>query len=236
MLQLEEHLRDELKAPLIRWEHKKFVYLSEAPVAASVLRAAVPQKPLPADVLESLRRELKIPSVAHEVRQTVETTVLFLTTGAQFGRDAGSMLLGEYLRRVLLFEERLPSRTLEAAVQLEHLDALLELLTSLTQSDPFEGVSAKYRAPLEPGSRELAALVASAPALDCAALAGVLRRFAVEQLREEYLGAEESMRSVLGMLETDQETGLARLDWFVEHFPEDLKMKHWEATFKAVSA
>lgn len=234
LIQLEAHLRDELQAPLLRWEHKKFVFLSEASVTASELHAAVPQRPLPPDAVEALRRDLREPSTAHSVRQTVETTVAFLASGVHLGREVGRMLLSEYLQKVLLLEERLPSRALESSVQLEHLDALLGLLA--VGSDPFEGVSAKYRAPLEQGSPELAALLAAAPGMDCGVLVGALQRFAAEQLREEFLSAEEPMKGVLGMLETDQGTDLARLDWFGEQFPDELQMKHWVATCKALSA
>lgn len=233
---LERHLRRELHAPLVKWEHKKFRFLEDQAAAASVLRAALPQKPLPRDLEARLTAELGSVAVASSCAQLVEQSIAFILStgaGAALGEDAGSTLLSTYLERVLLVTKQLPSKTAEAEVRLWHLDALLKLLRTAMEMDPMEGVSKKYREPLPP--EEAAALTAAAAALDLPVLLPALQGFATEQLREEYLNAEETMKPILAMVETESGGDLGDAEWFQQHFPLRLQMKHWVAVFHQLS-
>eukprot|EP00927_Polykrikos_kofoidii_P035934 TRINITY_DN30416_c0_g1_i1.p1 TRINITY_DN30416_c0_g1~~TRINITY_DN30416_c0_g1_i1.p1 ORF type:complete len:2733 (+),score=408.03 TRINITY_DN30416_c0_g1_i1:610-8199(+) len=237
LAKLERHLRRQLHAPLIKWEHKKFRFLEDQVSATSVLRAAVAQRPLPQDLAIRLASDLTSISVAASCAQLVEQSIAFLLstgTTAALDEDVGSLLLSDYLRRVLLVTERLPSASAEADIRLCHLDGFLKLLQSHMEYDPMEGVAEKYRTPLGPAAE--AVLRKAAVEMQMAELLPALQDFASEHLREEGLNAAESMKTVLAMVQTSAGSDLGDAEWFQQHFPRDcLQMCHWVAVFEALS-
>lgn len=232
---LERHLRRKLRAPLVTWEHKKFRYVDEQAAATSVLRAVLPQRPLSRELEAQISSELGSASAASSCAQLVEQSIAFLLStgsGSTLGDDAGAVLLSTYLETVLLVTDRLPSKAAEGEVQLWHLDSLLKLLQGMMNCDPMEGVAAKFRSGLE--GPEEQRLRAAAEQLDLAVLLPALADFAQQHLREQFLNENDSMKSILCMVETLADSELGDLEWFA-HFPEDLQMKHWVAVYRSLA-
>jgi hypothetical protein len=221
----------------VKWEHKKFRFLDEQAAATSALRTAMPQQPLSPDLVSRIKVELAASSSASTCAQLVEQSIAFILatgSGATLGEEAGATLLSDYIKRVLLLQERLPLKSAESEVRLWHLDAFLKLLQEAMELDPMEGVATKYRASLEPAAS--AALRQMAALMDLPVLLPAMQSFAAEHLREEYLNSDESMKAILAMVATEAGGDMGDLDWF-QHFPADgLAMGHWVATFQLLAS
>lgn len=216
------------RKPRIRLELPQFAFLREE--TASALRALsvrLPQQPLAADIARRLRQELRIPATAHQAMQVVETCIAFLrATGGElqaFDVEARQMLLSDYVKKVLLSKQHLPSETAATEVRLCHLASLLAILEELVDEDPLAAVSERYKVQLP--DHLSGALRAAAGRLELNVLLPVYRSFVLARLREEYLSASESLKTALGFVESESGE-LGHLDWFNAAFPDGLHLAH----------
>ena len=70
--------------------------------------------------------------------------------------------------------------------------------------------------------------------MDLEALSVSLREFAVDQLKSNFLDPDTSMKGVLGYVElpTQPDKYLGDFNWFEAHFPDNVLMQHWVATYE----
>lgn len=209
----------------------------ESASALQSLQARLPQRPLPTEVVRRLRQELRLPALAHQFLNVVETcAALLAATGGElqaFGTEAQEMLLTDYLGKVLLSKERLPSETAASEVRLCHLAATASMLEELTAEDQFALVSARYKCALEPSQQ--AALQIAAAHMELGVLLPAWRSFVLSRLREEYLNAAESLKTTLGFVESEN-GDLGHLPWFAASFPDDLRLAHAAAGLRLLTA
>ncbi len=103
----------------------------------------------------------------------------------------GEKPLGEYVKNVLLLESaEFGSKIISEQVLLKHIDSLWKLLRDFCVTDPFAGVSPKYREKLDAASHE--AMLKSAEQLDKKVLLPLLKEFITSRLADEHYGLHSS--------------------------------------------
>ena len=102
----------------------------------------VAQIPVSNDIEEAIRDELSTPARAASCLRAVEMCISFIAVStAGFHASIATKSLESYIRETLLMErDLLQSRVVKKEIQLQHLDALCELLDELANPDPFAKV------------------------------------------------------------------------------------------------
>mmetsp|Transcript_2295 Transcript_2295/g.4234 ORF Transcript_2295/g.4234 Transcript_2295/m.4234 type:complete len:332 (+) Transcript_2295:124-1119(+) len=212
--------------PIVELEVPMIQYSDEAGASVmSLLKQKVRQQALPSDMSESILKELNSPSQAQKCMELLETCISFLqaTGGTYIQRlEVGEKTLGEYVSTVLMLNQaEFQSKVVVQQVCLKHIDSLYKLLKSLTTVDLFANVRPKYRETLDQKmAQELGEIALS---LDTRSLCPLLQDFVTEQLKEDHISADESIKTIIGYLELN-DTYLTDFPWF-QQFPEHIPMR-----------
>ncbi len=213
--------------PLIQLEVRMFQYSNAEAGSTYALRQKVKQEALSKEMMQSILKELTTTSRARACLELLETCVSFLqATGGAFVQvlDVGEKPLGEYVKNVLLLESaEFGSKIISEQVLLKHIDSLWKLLRDFCVTDPFAGVSPKYREKLDAASHD--ALVKSAEQFDRKLLLPLLKEFITSRLADEHYGKDKPIKEIVGFLEAG-DVFLSDLTWFDHHFPKTLQMRH----------
>jgi hypothetical protein len=213
--------------PLIDLEVRMIQYTNAQAGGTFLLKQKVKQESLPKEMTDKILKELGSPAQARHAQELLETCISFLlATGGSFVQqlDIGDKKLGEYVKTVLLMEEaEFGSSIISQQVKLKHIDALWKLLRDLTVVDPFSVVHAKYKAALDEKSAQALATVCDR--LDTKMLVPMLKEFITDQLQEEHIGSDASIKVTIGYLMAG-DVYLFNLPWFATHFPENLTMRN----------
>ena len=103
-------------------------------------------------------------------------------------------------------------------IKLKHLEALWDLLQSLTAVDVFAPVLPQFRQELAPAIA--ASLTEASAKLDLDSLLPALKEFILGQLTREGTSADGALKDALDWVMVDGEF-LSDIEWFGDHFPED---------------
>lgn len=223
--------------PVMDLEVRMFEFKNEQHIGDGLgaLRSKVAQEPLPRDIQTSIVTDMDGgAAAAASCLELLETCVSFLSvTGGSFVQRldsaVGEMTLSEYLRTVLLLDEAgLGSRVVAQQVRLKHIEALWNLLQSLTAdaSDAFSKVHPKYCEPL--GDVATEQLTEAASQLDCTTLLPVFKSFVVRQLADDdthtaTITPDSNIKENIGWLEAG-DNWLLDLPWFADSFPDGIVM------------
>ena len=77
---------------------------------------------------------------------------------------------------------------------------------------------------------------AVAGGLDAEALVPVMQGFITEQLKEEFINANDTIAGVMGYVDDGNDAFLADVPWFAAHFPKDLLMRNVVGAHDALKA
>jgi len=212
--------------PLINLALPGFSYADDVQATARTsLKDKVRQDRIPLELEKTIKREFTTPAAAQLVLRKLETCINFLNaTGGSFverlGDEVGEIALSTYLADDLLMGEREVASfglAIRQQIKLKHLEALWDLLQSLTDVDVFAGVLEEYRQELPPAA--ISALSEAIPHLDLNALLGGLKDFVLGQLTRPGTSAHDPLKVALDWVMYD---GILfdDLEWFTEHFPE----------------
>ena len=221
---------------------RNFPYVGElgATGVLTALEAKIPQEELPAAILQSAFDEIDTEYQLSRLTGHLESAARFLAAAPKAGHRGGPGLeqskLAEYMLHTLQVDPagwaEASTRTINEVVRLAHLRSLLMAVEERTHGSKLDTVLLKYREPLEPGLAD-SLRAAAAAGLVVAELLPVVRDFMVEQLTADSCPAEASLKQYL---EYAALTPLDEQEWYVEHFPEGLQIRHTWAVFAHLSA
>jgi len=213
--------------PLINLHLPGFSYADDVQATARTsLKGKVHQERIPLDLEATINREFTTPAAAQLVLRRLETCINFLNaTGGSFverlGDEVGEMALSSYLEKDLLMDEREVATfglAIRQQIKLKHLEALWDLLQSLTAVDVFAPVLPQFRQELAPAIA--ASLTEASAKLDLDSLLPALKEFILGQLTREGTSADGALKDALDWVMVDGEF-LSDIEWFGDHFPED---------------
>ena len=212
--------------PLINLALPGFSYADDVQATARTsLKGKVPQERIPRELETTIKREFTTPAAAQLVLRRLETCINFLNaTGGSFverlGDEVGEMGLSSYLADDLLMDEREVAAfglAIRQQIKLKHLEALWDLLQSLTDVDVFAEVLEDYRVDLPPAAA--ASLSEATAQLDLNILLPALKSFVLSQLTRPGTDASAMLKSALDWTTHDGEF-LSDYEWFNDHFPQ----------------
>jgi len=224
--------------PAMDLELRAFVFAHEQHLSGGMapLRQKVKQQPLPPDTEDAIRRDITTPAQASRCIEVLETAISFLTaTGGSFMKrldeTVGEMMLLQYLRTVLLMDDttQIGSRAIIQQVQLKHLEALWNLLSSITEVDPLENISQRYTEPLSDRMSKL--LKTRGKLMEIGTLIPLLKGFIVNQLIEGTMDPESKAKDNIGWIDTG-DVYLMDLPWFLDNWPDSMPLKNIVAAYK----
>ena len=212
--------------PLINLALPGFSYADDVQATARTsLKDKVAQERIPRELETTIKREFTTPAAAQLVLRRLETCINFLNaTGGSFverlGDEVGEMGLSSYLADDLLMDEREVAAfglAIRQQIKLKHLEALWDLLQSLTDVDVFAEVLEEYRQELSPLAA--ARLAEATPQLDLNILLIALKNFILTQLTRPGTAASDALKNALAWTTHDGEF-LSDYEWFEDHFPQ----------------
>lgn len=223
----------DLEMPGFRFSHEQHLQ-----GGLSMLRQKIKQISLPQDIIRNIQREINTPANAQYLLELIEQVISFVSaTGGSIvqtlSENVGEMFLGKYIRSVLLIEDELRSRVISQQVQLKHLESIWNILTDMTNCDPFSNVNDVYKSSLSSRSRYELEKVLKNPNFKSAKILSILKSFITENLQERTIAPSTSIYICLVNLEVDG-IYLGDIDWFVDIFPQDIPMSEIVDTFEVI--
>ena len=222
--------------PLINLRLPGFSYADDVQATARTsLKGKVTQERIPLELESTIKREFTTPAAAQLVLRRLETCINFLNaTGGSFverlGDEVGEMALSSYLADDLLMDAREIATfglAIRQQIKLKHLEALWDLLQSLTDVDLFVAVLVQFRRELTPTATS--ALTQAAPLLELDSLLPAMKDFILSQLTREGTSADGPLRETLEWIQyeedktipSQQRRFLSDYKWFDERFPSE---------------
>eukprot|EP00928_Gymnodinium_smaydae_P026157 TRINITY_DN20620_c0_g3_i1.p1 TRINITY_DN20620_c0_g3~~TRINITY_DN20620_c0_g3_i1.p1 ORF type:complete len:2296 (+),score=626.34 TRINITY_DN20620_c0_g3_i1:937-6888(+) len=235
-VELERHLRHEFARPELSFHLRLFQWLGESSSGSNSLAQLIPQRDLPPEVESRLRGEIRTPVLAAGALQKLQMAATFIVNS----RDSlnsevmAGMKVSDYLSSVLAEpQDSLPSSTARSEVHLCHVDAFVRMLKGVIHSDPMEQLPFKYKAELESDLKKKVCKAATEMPELVERIVRAMQGL-VDNMQDGGADQEQKMSdwlcAYLEMIFEDSEAA----DAVGSHFPADLKLKHWNATYLAL--
>lgn len=214
-----------------------FEYLDQQKIYHDMefLSSLIPQAPLPRQAVDAIKKDITLPAQAQQCLEVLLTCISFLATTGKGGglqsigaKGVASKPLAQYAADTLhMSEDKIGSRAIVQYVQLSHLLHLKELLEVVTQHDPMEAVSMKYKVTLDGALADK--LMKAAPEMQLDTLVPAIKDLVLKSCVGENTDANSSMRDFMDWLEVDvggERDFLSSIGWYDDHFPAEMKMMH----------
>jgi len=215
-----------MKKPIVQLEVKmqEFSYEDSDEYDVSVISMKIPQVSLSREVTVQLQKELHDKTVLGELNKCMKTTIGFLSRTLARALEADDkMLLADYWKHVLASNEPIPSYTVKAHVQLCHLQALADLIEK-TSEDEFTEILDQYKAAMPYNMIAKIELFANAISLEeLIDFRGVFKRYIKKWCRSDDRRPADMLKLWVGFCPMeDGSSTLNEMDWFEDHFPDDM--------------